>query len=457
MKNASQICDLNAEKAVLGEVLMINRLSHAKGLSADDFYDLKHRRIFTAMAELESNNGHIDLVCLANHLTKSEDLDKIGGLAYLTELPAFGIGECSMPHHVKIVKEEAIKRKIQNKVVEVKEGLHAADLDQIVSEMRQFYASLPSTLLDDIEFFSLDKFIHEARFYGKRGKETGFAQLDHNVRIYPGELVIIAARVRHGKSSFAYNLLLNFLEKYPEESFAFFNLDVSSVFMMTRLATVWAKKHAGKAFAYKDVLRCFQNEEFPGEIIKALKAFEAYGKDNRLAIVHKPNYSAEQIVAHAELLAKKRPLGAIFIDYMELIKSSNSRPESEELRIANIVNQLRIASEDLKIPIIVLAQLNRETVNGRKQENKRPVLEGLRYSGRQEQEASTVLGLFNPQQEQTDNADDTGRTSKFNTNSSILEVIPLKNRGGNSNKVIELDFDMVSGHITNYKNTGLDR
>jgi len=358
---------------------------------------------------------------------------------------------------MKIVKEEALKRLILEKGYKTADAIENADLTALLSDLRAFYGDLalmPS--LEGIAFFDFEKLLQEGKAYAQRGKETGLTELDRAVKIMPKELIIVGARVRHGKSSFAYNLLLNFLEKYEDEAFIFFNLDVPSTIVMTRLATIHAKKHTGETLGYKDVLPSFQTQEFHRGVSQAFAFFDTCGKDKRLAVVNTPNYTVEQIIAHAERLSKEKPLGAIFVDYIELVKTQ-TKQDSEELRISHIVNQLRIASERLSCPIIALAQMNRASVTTKKKpEERRPTLEGLRYSGRQEQEATTVLGLFNINAEKIEIEQENGVLSP-STAETALEIIPLKNRGGESNRVIDLDFDMVSGYISTKEKTGFAR
>lgn len=146
-------------------------------------------------------------------------------------------------------------------------------------------------------------------------------------------------------------------------------------------------------------------------------------------------------------------MGAILVDYIELVKVADEN--SEELRIASIVHQLRVVSQILDTPVVALAQMNRATVTGggggkqiKKIESRRPVLEGLRYSGKQEQEASTVLGLFNRYIESSDasSEEDQNRTEGA-VSAAPLEIITHKNRYGESNKIINMVFNMVTGNI----------
>jgi replicative DNA helicase len=449
--------DLNAEMALLGEIITEGSLSYANQLVPEDFYKDSHKIIFEAMKEMDEKGEHIDFVTLNNYLMNKDILQDTGGTSYLMELSEKGIYTNLKPDHIRIVKQEAIKRQIMEKSMNVREGLKDADISQIISDMRTFYEGIALTpTLENIGFFDMDKVFEEGKAYAQRGKETGIEELDRIIKIMPAELIIIGARVRHGKSSLAYNFLLNFLEKYKDETFIFFNLDVKSVYVATRLATIWARKHNNNSYGYKDILPHYQDEKedkMPEEILsKAFPFFHECGEKKRLAIINTPNYTVEQLIGHAEILARQKPLGAIFVDYIELIKT-DKKQDTEELRIAHIVNQLRIASERLSCPVIALAQMNRTVSKEKKPEKRRPNLEGLRYSGRQEQEASTVLGLFNINVEKIEINQEDG---VFNTpdTETTLEIIPLKNRGGISNRIIELDFDMKSGYIKTKEKQG---
>ncbi|NUM37090.1 MAG: hypothetical protein HUU50_21315 [Candidatus Brocadiae bacterium] len=118
-------------------------------------------------------------------------------------------------------------------------------------------------------------------------------------------------------------------------------------------------------------------------------------------------------------------------------------------------HKLRVVSQSLDTPVVALAQMNRATVTGgsggkqiKKIEARRPVLEGLRYSGRQEQEASTVLGLFNRYIESTEaSSEDDQSKAEGAVSSAPLEVITHKNRYGEANKIINMVFNMVTGNI----------
>jgi len=346
---------------------------------------------------------------------------------------------------VERTEQEKISKEYQGLLVKANSG--EIQIDSLLDSLSNIQGR-QNIREKDIEFLNMDKVYEEGKHYTERDIELGIGAIDKEIKIMAQELIIIGARPSHGKSTFAYNLLLNLMDKDdPEKAYLFFNLDVPLTVLISRLATIWAMKHRKKQYAYKDdVLKHFQTGNFPEEIQDALTVFGKWGENKRLAVIDKPNYTIEQLTGHAERLAQEKPIGAIFIDYAELIGSSK-RQDTEELRVSYIVNQLRITAQRLGVPIFLLAQMNRASTKEKK--DKTPRLENLRYSGRQEQEATTVIGLYDKEREKIDEED--AEDTKTDT---ILEVIPLKNRGGITNKKIKVSYDKVSGYISDNKNKG---
>jgi replicative DNA helicase len=387
----------------------------------------------------------INYLAVATFLEGKKKLAEAGGKVYISELEASAIGKSMMGQHVKMVKEAAIKREIEQRAQDIPGRLVAEELPEVIAQQREFYQNLMvAPAIEGHEYFDKDEFIEKAERYGVGGKATGLATLDRYVQMLPGELVVIGARVRHGKSSCAYNFFLNFVEHNEEEMQVFVNCDVPSDIMHARLLTIRAKRASGKPFAYKDVLAMCRRRLFPAEIKDALDWMHGQGRAKRLASFSVPHWSVEDIVAQAERVAHTRKLGAIFVDYAELVKSKH-RSDSEELRIAHTVNSLRIAAERLGCLVILISQMNRASVKDHPKREGRPTLEGLRYCGRIEAEASTVLGVYNPDAErETEESHDLGAADGGHTE---LQIITLKNRGGRSNRTLSFDFDQVSGNI----------
>lgn len=263
------------------------------------------------------------------------------------------------------------------------------------------------------------------------------------------------ARSRHGKTSFACNLLLNWVQLYKNDPFVFFSYEVNQVQLFAKLVSLITGRQANEkkasGYSFREILQYLRSGTHPNsDIEKAINTLKAY--EHQLFLMTEPTTTIEQLVACSKSVREKwNRVGAILVDYIELVKVSEEK--SEELRIASIVNQLRIASQILEAPVVALAQMNRSTVTGggkqiKKIDGRRPVLEGLRYSGRQEQESSTVLGLFNRYIESSDVCSEEEQTKiEGSITVAPLEVIVLKNRYGESNKIVKMVFNMFTGNI----------
>lgn len=436
---------LEAEMAVLGTIIDQGTLGQARalGLMPEHFYNTaRHARIYQAVLDLAAQDKPWDQVLLTQALKERKEIEAVGGAGYLAELAAAALpSPALLPDYIAGIVKAAQKRELWGIIEKGREGV---DVEDFLKKVRDFeQRRLLSPTLGAIEYFNLDKVLEEGKAYAKGGKATGYADLDEVVKILPEELVIIGARVRHGKSSFAYNLLLNFIERDKKEAFVFFNLDSPTPILVSRIATILAARAGAGSIPYKEVLANFQLEQLKKPIMDAMNKLHVLGREKRLAIVCQPRYTVEQIAGHVERMAQERPLGAVIIDYMELIKTAE-KADTEELRLAHIVNTLRVEAQRLHVPFIVLAQMNRASATARKAEDRWPTLENLRYSGRQEQEATTVLGLFNLEAERIDMEEGKAYRPQKTTE---LKVITLKNRGGETNAVIPLTFDMVSGNI----------
>ena len=80
--------NIEAEKGVLGACLIRREaIDEIRDLLAgDDFFRDAHRRIWRALCTVHDNGMAVDLVTVRDHLAATDDLDKIGGPAYVAAL-----------------------------------------------------------------------------------------------------------------------------------------------------------------------------------------------------------------------------------------------------------------------------------------------------------------------------------------------------------------------------------
>jgi len=301
-----------------------------------------------------------------------------------------------------------------------------------------------SAIGDDIAlpYFNYDKFMADAAKLNISVLKTGLDKLDAKAQICPGEFVVITARVRHGKSTLVYNIIMNASKIHPDKTFILFSHELPVHFIIARLTTIQAYKQHGTELNSKDDILLKLNErladgtpsipKIANEIIKELGKL---GSEKRLMIIHEPEWNVSRII---ELVRKVQAdgcdVGGVFVDYLEMLPALDPT-QSREQQVGQNAHQLRLMANQLNIPVICICQTNREC--------KAPTLEGLRYSGQIEQEASLVIGLFNENIEPEADIGDPDQNKK----DVRVDIRILKNRNGEQG-IIPARFFMRTGYLT---------
>jgi replicative DNA helicase len=216
------------------------------------------------------------------------------------------------------------------------------------------------------------------------GLETGFAELDKMLDgLHEAEMIVIAARPSMGKTALAMNICEHIaLEmKLPV---AVFSLEMSTSQLVQRLLCSRARVNLGS------VRNGFLAErDFPALTVAASKLAES-----RIFIDDTPGLSIMELRAKSRRLSSQHNIKAIFIDYLQLLRSTSKRAQdNRQLEIAEISSGLKALAKELKLPIVVLAQLNRNPEQRSGESKGRPRLSDLRESGSIEQDAD-VVGLL---------------------------------------------------------------
>jgi len=275
------------------------------------------------------------------------------------------------------------------------------------------------------------------------GLETGYRTLDEFVRIPQEALSIIAGRPSHGKTTLLMNLFLNVIKKYPERHFFFFSYQESVKKLAVKLITILSGAVIDERFNVTQIGNYISENSTSNERInEGIGKYRDVTEAKRLNLIDEHFYIDDltDTIAH---LSVHHPVGAIFIDYIQKVKT-RGRYNTRELEIQDISRQLLEAALGLKIPIVVGAQFNR-LVGSKKQ-----VIEGtLREAGDIEQDANLVLGLWN----ETKNKEDEERERIERRGTSHdkvvdLDLLILKNRDGESNRTVTVTFNRPTLTIT---------
>jgi replicative DNA helicase len=283
--------------------------------------------------------------------------------------------------------------------------------------------------------------------------KTGYSSLDSFIGFTPGAITLIAGRPSHGKTTFMFNLLLQMSNLYKDESFYFFTYEEPvkniSVKLLNRLT---ATDLSGYFREVKDLAKP-TNYEFIKSYIKARRTdirqieegkrqLQELIDSQRIKVIDR-NYPVEELSSLIAYLNKKEKIGALFIDYIQRMKTDR-RTQDKRTEIAHISDSVLQIAKDSGLPIILGAQLNRATQDSKG--GSKPKLENLKEAGNLEEDANTVLSVYNESREKDESSE--GESYK-GVKEVELEIKALKNREGEVNQTAILTFDKWTGVIKN--------
>jgi DNA primase catalytic core len=287
--------------------------------------------------------------------------------------------------------------------------------------------------------------------------KTGYSSLDSFIGFTPGAITLIAGRPSHGKTTLMFNLLLQMSNLYKDERFYFFTYEEPvkniSVKLLNRLT---ATDLSGYFRDVRDLAKP-TNYEFIKSYIKARRTdisqieegkrqLQELIDSQRIRVIDR-NYSVEELSSLMAYLNKRERIGALFIDYIQRMKTDR-RTQDKRTEIAHISDSVLQIAKDSGLPIILGAQLNRATQDTKE---KKPKLENLKEAGNLEEDANTVLSVYNESREKDENPE--GETYK-GLQTVELEIKALKNREGEVNQTALLTFDKWTGVIKDSSGAG---
>jgi len=431
--------DLDAERAVLGALLRQPDLCDDVVMvlrDPDDFYHDAHKRIFSHMKKMRSDNSAIDLLLLVNNLQSTDELDLIGGQAYLGELMTAVPISVHAVHYAKIVREKATLRKMIHAGSEIVRDAYAPEtpvkdlLNKAASEMTSLCENQAVNQVTDMEAL-----MEEFREYvelkaGGRvdGIRTGFVDLDNLIEgFHPDELIILAARPSVGKTALALNIVEN-IAIGDKQTVLFVSLEMGKLDLAKRMIC-----SRGKLDGQKLRKGLLGREEYNRltDVASELGSTPLYIDDT-------PDRTATEISAVARRLKRKNDLKLIVIDYIGLITPDNATDVRQE-QVAKIARRLKLLARELHIPVLCLAQLNRLAATEGKEKDEWPRLSQLRESGAIEQDADVVMFIHRRDMGMTPEEVD-AKEAKTNRNiRNMADLIVAKQRNGPTGH-IELVF-----------------
>ena len=397
---------LNVERAVLGAMLRepgsCIDLAVAQFGRQEVFYAPAHRVIYSTLVELHSQNKDADLVSLAQLLKERGKLEGVGGEVYLAELDGSISTTVNLESWCKIlVKYATLRRMIDvcsTSLMKCYDTDHdISDLvDEIESDIYSVRHDDASHAVYSIQKLVSDEVISLISIMNNEvevGIPTGFAAVDEFTGgLKKGEMFVLAARPSIGKTTLGLNVIRNVaLHPGKPRAVAFFSLEMTEQQIARRLLCTEAQVSESS----------FWNHSFlDSDLDKLTRAAEKIEKA-KIWIDPTGGLSIAELRAKARRLVSQHKVELIVIDYLQLM-TADERIESRQQEVAKISGGIKKLAKDLNIPVLVLAQLNRE-VDKNSSPNARPKLAHLRESGAIEQDADIVTFLHR-NREDTKNA-----------------------------------------------------
>src|SRR6266496_2392745 len=385
---------VEAEQGVLGSMLISPRETIAEcveKVNEDYFYVPAHQTIYTVLVELWNAGQAIDLITFTQVLRDRNLLESVGGAAFVTSLFTFVPTAANVQYYLEIVRDKYILREIivaatesvrrayeeqdevNNLLDEVEQRIFAVGEDRFKGQM----LTMKDQVMEAIE--SIEK-LYE-RKGGITGISTGFVEFDRMTSgMHAAEMIVIAARPSMGKTALAMNIAehVSINEKLPV---GVFSLEMSSQQLVQRLLCSRARVNLQK------VRDGFLGErDFPSLTAAASKLAEA-----KIFIDDSASLTILELRAKARRLKAQQDVQLIIVDYLQLLRSTSRRAQdNRQLEISEISAGLKGLAKELKIPIIVVAQLNRNPEIRTGSGKGVPRLADLRESGSIEQDADLV-------------------------------------------------------------------
>ncbi len=428
--NSNLPYNLEAEASVLGAILIDTDalVKIADKLLVDDFYDIRHQRIYEAVLNLYGKQKTIDVLTLSDQLKGSGYLKEIGGAAYLTELTNFVPTAAHVESYATIVTEKAVRRRIVainkdlaalafDETKELKDLIETAEAELMKIGQQQVKQNI--VLLEKIleqSFERLDELHKDKKKL--RGIPTGFKDLDNMMAgLQRSDLFILAARPSMGKTALSLNLAHNVATKAKEHVLVF-SLEMSKEQLVDRLL---AMESGVDAWALRTGNLTDADFEKIGQAMGPLSEAKIYIDDT-------PGITVSELRTKARREAHQHELGLIIVDYLQLM-SGGGKFGSDFNRvqeISEISRGLKGIARELNVPLIALSQLSR-SVESRSPQI--PQLADLRESGSIEQDADVVAFIY--------------REEYYNPETdrkNITDILIKKHRNGPTGGV-ELFFD----------------
>lgn len=412
---------LEAERSVLGGLLLDNEAwdGVSERIVPNDFYRRDHQMIFEAMTELAEKATPFDLVTISEVLDQKNELEQIGGLAYLAEVARNTPSASNIVAYAEIVRERSTLRqliKASNKIAENAYDTEGRTSDELLNEAERLVFEiaesrpkfggpegmvtiLKKTVEKIDELYKLDSTM--------TGISTGFKDLDGMTSgLQPSDLIIVAGRPSMGKTTFAMNVVEN-VTLSQDNTVVVFSMEMPNESLMLRMLSSLGRIDQTKVRTGK-----LGDEDWP-RLMSAVNLLQ----ERKMFIDDTPALTPNEMRSRVRRIYRESgDIGLVMIDYLQLMRVPGLS-DNRTAEISEISRSLKAMAKEFNCPVIALSQLNRSL---EQRPNKRPVMSDLRESGAIEQDADVIAFIY---RDEVYNKED-------EHNKGLAEVIIGKQRNG---------------------------
>jgi replicative DNA helicase len=367
---------MNTERIILSNMLFYDDAKHfLPRINKNWFTDSMSAKLVEVMTEMYYNNEAIDYVSLSKHFDRMQVIEII-------QLQQQASGITDIKPHLMQLEHDYIKKQVVEGVLslDVTKELNelVTDIQNVVERTTFSTHKEPSSIVK-VTNKVVDQIVFNAQNGGNlTGKQTGWRFLDKYIGGYnEGDLIVVAGRPGMGKTAIALTLTKEFAQIGGKA--LFISLEMSNEQLAKRYISL-----IGDIANWK--IRNGQLRE--NEILQVCDI--ANSQTIEFFIDDDVDSRIGQIKAKAKLHKSTKGLNLLVIDYIQLIKGTKTNREQE---IAEISRTLKLLAKELKITVMILAQLSRKS---EERADKRPMLSDLRESGAIEQDADIVMFPFRP-------------------------------------------------------------
>ena len=371
------------EKDMIGDVITVLREAGAAAFDSP-----KHQHLYEVLVHFYTENRPIDEVPLRDELKRRGLWEQLGEFDFLAGLVSAVPSALRARHYAEIVREKHLLRRLIEATHRVMEAAYSArqpaketlDLaEKLIFEVTEQRVTGEAAMLAELTQEEFRK-IQDRDEGVLTGEPTGFTMLDElTCGLQPSELSIVAGRPSMGKTAFGLNVAehLAITEGRPV---LFFSLEMSRHQLAQRVLCSRARV---------DSHRLRRGRHTDSDLTRLRHAADKLS-DAPLLVDDASDLTILELRARARIAHRRHRIRAVFVDYLQLMRLPGA--ESRQVEVSSISSGLKALAKDLNVPVIAMAQLNRNPEDKARRGN-RPRMSDLRESGAIEQDADVVMLL----------------------------------------------------------------